>query len=175
MAGNSQRKGSIRKSSKGATTGSGGKVRRGLEGRGPTPKAKDRPNHKVYKSRQQSDRAQQTRPKRRNTTDAEWDDSESKWFLVETPRIPLPHPAQLGVGVFNPVEELGGVGALDGDLADATKAPLAVIEVPDLEGALAAVETAGGKVVRPIFAFPGGRRFHFVDPSGNELAAVKPD
>ncbi|MGZ5400743.1 MAG: 23S rRNA (guanosine(2251)-2'-O)-methyltransferase RlmB [Nocardioides sp.] len=72
MAGNSQRKGSIRKSAKKPTAGSGGRVRRGLEGRGPTPKAKDRPNHKVYKSRQQSDRAQQTRPKRRNTTDAEW-------------------------------------------------------------------------------------------------------
>jgi predicted enzyme related to lactoylglutathione lyase len=29
--------------------------------------------------------------------------------------------------------------------------------------------------VRPIFAFPGGRRFHFLDPSGNELAAVHSD
>ena len=64
---------------------------------------------------------------------------------------------------------------LHGDLTDATKAPLAVIEVADLEAALAAVEAAGGKIVRPIFAFPGGRRFHFVDPSGNELAAVKAD
>ena len=29
---------------------------------------------------------------------------------------------------------------------------------------------AGGKITRAIFAFPGGRRFHFTDPSGNELA-----
>ncbi len=73
MAGNSQRKGSIRKSSKGATTGSGGKVRRGLEGRGPTPKAKDRPNHKVYKERSKEERAAAARPKRRTGhTDAEW-------------------------------------------------------------------------------------------------------
>ncbi len=73
MAGNSQRKGSIRKSSKGATTGSGGKVRRGLEGRGPTPKAKDRPNHKVYKERSREERAAAARPKRRTGhTDAEW-------------------------------------------------------------------------------------------------------
>ena len=72
MAGNSQRKGSIRKSAKKPTAGSGGRVRRGLVGKGPTPKAKDRPNHKVYKSREQADRAQQARPKRRNTTDAEW-------------------------------------------------------------------------------------------------------
>lgn len=73
MAGNSQRKGSIRKSSKGATVGSGGKVRRGLEGRGPTPKAKDRPNHKVYKERSREERAAAARPKRRTGhTDAEW-------------------------------------------------------------------------------------------------------
>jgi predicted enzyme related to lactoylglutathione lyase len=32
------------------------------------------------------------------------------------------------------------------------------------------VKQAGGKIVRPIFSFPGGRRFHFSDPSGNELA-----
>jgi predicted enzyme related to lactoylglutathione lyase len=62
---------------------------------------------------------------------------------------------------------------LQADAAEATAAPLPVIDVPDLEAALAAVEAAGGKIVRPIFAFPGGRRFHFLDPSGNELAAVK--
>jgi len=43
-----------------------------------------------------------------DTADADWDDSESKWFLVETPRVPLPHPIDLSVGVFNPVEEDGG-------------------------------------------------------------------
>ena len=64
---------------------------------------------------------------------------------------------------------------LQGDSAEATKAPLPVIEVDDLEAALAAVEAAGGRIVRPIFGFPGGRRFHFVDPSGNELAAVNAD
>ncbi|MEA3004473.1 MAG: uncharacterized protein QOH81_3261 [Sphingomonadales bacterium] len=61
------------------------------------------------------------------------------------------------------------------DAAEATRAPLAVIDVDDLEAALAAVEAAGGEIVKPIFAFPGGRRFHFLDPSGNELAAVKGD
>jgi len=61
---------------------------------------------------------------------------------------------------------------LQGDPAEASRAPLPVIDVPDLEAALAAVEAAGGRIVRPIFAFPGGRRFHFLDPSGNELAAV---
>jgi hypothetical protein len=62
---------------------------------------------------------------------------------------------------------------LQGDPAEATKAPLPVIDVADLEAALAAVEAAGGRIVRPIFDFPGGRRFHFLDPGGNELAAVK--
>jgi hypothetical protein len=62
---------------------------------------------------------------------------------------------------------------LQGDPAEAARAPLPVIDVADLEAALAAVESAGGRIVRPIFAFPGGRRFHFLDPSGNELAAVK--
>ena len=56
MAGNSQRKGAVRKrgkgiGEKGRTAGSGGRVRRGLEGKGPTPKAEDRPYHKAYRSR----------------------------------------------------------------------------------------------------------------------------
>ena len=40
-----------------------------------------------------------------------------------------------------------------------------------LEETLAKVLAAGGKVVKPIFSFPGGRRFHFTEPSGNEFAA----
>ena len=49
MPGNSQRRGAIRKNSKGATVGSGGQRRRGLEGRGPTPKAADREYHPAHK------------------------------------------------------------------------------------------------------------------------------
>jgi predicted enzyme related to lactoylglutathione lyase len=64
---------------------------------------------------------------------------------------------------------------LQGDVAEATKNPLPVIDVEDLEVALAAVTKAGGRIVKPIFAFPGGRRFHFLDPNGNELAVVKAD
>lgn len=48
MAGNSSRRGAVRKGKKGATVGSGGVRRRGLEGKGPTPKAEERPNHKKY-------------------------------------------------------------------------------------------------------------------------------
>ena len=64
---------------------------------------------------------------------------------------------------------------LQGDEAEATKAPLPVIEVDDLEVALEAVMRAGVPLVRPIFAFPGGRRFQVLDPSGNEIACVKSD
>jgi uncharacterized protein len=46
---------------------------------------------------------------------------------------------------------------------------LPIIEVQDLEAALDRVTAAGGEVIVPIFAFPGGRRFHFRDPAGNEL------
>jgi predicted enzyme related to lactoylglutathione lyase len=64
---------------------------------------------------------------------------------------------------------------LQADTSEATTAPLAVIMVDDLEAALDAVGKAGGVITKPVFAFPGGRRFHFRDPSGNELAALKAD
>ncbi len=71
MPGNSQRKGSIRKTSKKPTAGSGGRVKRGLEGKGPTPKAKDRPYHQAYKAKQRADK-QHSKPRRKTSTDAEW-------------------------------------------------------------------------------------------------------
>ena len=51
MPGNSQRKGAVRHRGKGNTAGSGGRVRRGLEGKGPTPKAEDRPYHAAHKAK----------------------------------------------------------------------------------------------------------------------------
>jgi len=64
---------------------------------------------------------------------------------------------------------------LQADATEATRAPLPVIDVADLEAALAAVRDAGGTISRSIFAFPGGRRFQFLDPAGNELACVQAD
>ena len=64
---------------------------------------------------------------------------------------------------------------LNGDAAQSTAQLLPVIQVDDLEGTLGQVEAAGGAVTMPIFAFPGGRRFHFRDPAGHELAAMQPD
>jgi 23S rRNA (guanosine2251-2'-O)-methyltransferase len=51
MAGNSQRKGAVRRKGKSNTAGSGGRVRRGLEGKGPTPKAEDRPYHPAHRAK----------------------------------------------------------------------------------------------------------------------------
>ena len=48
--------------------------------------------------------------------------------------------------------------------------PLVILYSRDLDATLAAVRTAGGRVVREPYGFPGGRRFEFADPSGNELA-----
>lgn len=51
-----------------------------------------------------------------------------------------------------------------------TGGPLVVIYSANLEQMEARVRESGGEIVRQIFEFPGGRRFHFTDPSGNELA-----
>jgi len=74
MAGNSSRRGAVKRTGKGnPTAGSGGRVRRGLEGRGPTPKAVDREGHVAQKKRR---RAERTAPRRstrpRPGGDAEW-------------------------------------------------------------------------------------------------------
>ena len=59
---------------------------------------------------------------------------------------------------------------LNGQPEEALSAPLPVVRVDDLEAAFEAVGKAGGVIAKPIFSFPGGRRFHFIDPSGSELA-----
>lgn len=47
---------------------------------------------------------------------------------------------------------------------------LVVLYSDKLEDTLARVENAGGRILKPIFSFPGGRRFHFAEPAGNEFA-----
>lgn len=58
------------------------------------------------------------------------------------------------------------------DLAASTEhgSALVVFYSERLEETQRNVERAGGRIVKPIFSFPGGRRFHFADPSGNEFA-----
>jgi uncharacterized protein len=62
------------------------------------------------------------------------------------------------------------VGGLRRDSEVRAGGPLVIIYSEHLEGSVEAVTAAGGKILKPIYAFPGGRRFHFADPAGNELA-----
>ena len=48
--------------------------------------------------------------------------------------------------------------------------PLVILYADDLEDMQRRIESAGGRIAKPIFSFPGGRRFHFRDPEGYELA-----
>jgi predicted enzyme related to lactoylglutathione lyase len=61
-------------------------------------------------------------------------------------------------------------GGFQADLSEASARPLPILYSERLEATLEAVRNAGGTIVKPIFSFPGGRRFHFLDPAGNELA-----
>ena len=69
----------------------------------------------------------------------------------------------------------GTDGGLNADSAKRTKAPLPVIESQNLEQTEQEILAGGGKISLPIFSFPGGRRFHFTDPAGNELAVMQSD
>ena len=64
---------------------------------------------------------------------------------------------------------------LQADRAEASAAPLPVVQVDDLERAAATAQALGARITRPIFSFPGGRRFQIVDPSGNEIAVMQAD
>ncbi len=64
-------------------------------------------------------------------------------------------------------------GGFNAEPASLTKAPLIVLNTDDLEAMQARILQAGGTITKPIFSFPGGRRFHFTDPSGQELAVMQ--
>jgi hypothetical protein len=70
-------------------------------------------------------------------------------------------------GIRGTDREMGGLAQAD---SVTTGGPLVVLYSRDLDATLAAVRSAGGEIVKKPFSFPGGRRFHFRDPSGNELA-----
>ncbi|MBB3608368.1 VOC family protein [Rhizobium sp. BK602] len=71
---------------------------------------------------------------------------------------------------YHAIEAAGIDAGIQGDAAEATGAPLPVVRTTDLEAAQRAVEFAGGVITRPAFDFPGGRRFHFREPGGCEMA-----
>jgi predicted enzyme related to lactoylglutathione lyase len=64
---------------------------------------------------------------------------------------------------------LGGEGNPGGPIRPGG-GPLVILFASDLDATLQRVQRAGARIVKPIFPFPGGRRFHFADPDGYELA-----
>lgn len=62
------------------------------------------------------------------------------------------------------------VGGFTKDSKSGKNGPLVIIYTDDLENKQKEVEEGGGKISQEIFSFPGGRRFHFKDIEGNELA-----
>jgi uncharacterized protein len=74
-------------------------------------------------------------------------------------------------GIQGDGDEVGGLRRADEVRAGG---PLVILYSDDLEASVDAVSHAGGTIVEPITPFPGGRRFHFTDPAGNELAVWSP-
>lgn len=64
----------------------------------------------------------------------------------------------------------GGFYRADCVASTSNGSALVILYSDNLEASLERVEQAGGAIVKPIFSFPGGRRFHFTCPSGNEYA-----
>lgn len=79
-----------------------------------------------------------------------------------------PGPAYVGIQGIGTGEavEMGGFALVD---KVTPGGPLVLLYSSDLESSVQAVRDAGGEVVEEPYSFPGGRRFHFKDPSGNEL------
>ncbi len=67
-------------------------------------------------------------------------------------------------------QEITGGGIQGGIAAGPVAPPLVILKAEDLEDALARVTAAGGQITKPPFSFPGGRRFHFREPGGTEMA-----
>ena len=89
MAGNSSRRGATSKG-KNKAAGSGGRIRRSLQGRGPTPKAEDRTYHKAYKSKQAAERKQQGRPRSTKTpAGADWVVGRNPVYEALTAGLPI--------------------------------------------------------------------------------------
>lgn len=76
------------------------------------------------------------------------------------------------LGVQGKDRELGGIARGEPRPAGG---PLVVLYSNDLDATLASAKAAGAKITREPFTFPGGRRFHFADPAGNELGVWSPD
>jgi hypothetical protein len=68
----------------------------------------------------------------------------------------------------------GTLGGVNGDAKDQSKSPLVGIRTDDIAAAEAAVTAAGGMITRKTYTYPGGKRFFFREPGGNELLVYQP-
>ena len=129
MPGNSQRRGAIKKTGKGnPTAGSGGRVRRGLEGKGPTPKAIERPYHKAHKKKAKDERDASKKPRRpmgKGGGDHEWIAGRNS--VLEAMRAELPITS---VYVAEGAERDGRLREVFGIAADKG---ISLLEVPRVE------------------------------------------
>lgn len=110
MAGNSKRRGAMRNpgSKKGAVVGSGGQKSKGLQGKGPTPKASERPNHPAYKRAQAKAKAEQVRGQRRKAAENAPETVAGRNPVVECLRAGIPATAlyvALGIDADDRVAE----------------------------------------------------------------------
>ncbi|HKJ37239.1 MAG TPA: VOC family protein [Anaerolineales bacterium] len=64
----------------------------------------------------------------------------------------------------------GGFFKSDLTVSTSMGSALIVLYSAELENTQSKVEASGGEIIKPIYSFPGGRRFHFTDPNGNEFA-----
>lgn len=71
--------------------------------------------------------------------------------------------------VYDGIEGAGVDGGVD-EAPERVAATMAIVRTSDLDDAERRVRAAGGEITRAQFDFPGGRRFHFREPGGNELA-----
>lgn len=109
-------------------------------------------------------------------------DNDRRIDYIEFPATDIPRTKQFYERVFGwKFEDYGPdyQSFVDGRIAggfskertgSAGKGPLVVLYAVDLEQVQSMITKEGGRIVKEIFSFPGGRRFHFTDPSGNELA-----
>lgn len=72
------------------------------------------------------------------------------------------------------VRDGGVLGGLNGDPDDRSTAPLLGIRTDDIEAAEKAIVAAGGKITKPVYGFPGGKRMFFTEPGGAELMVYEP-
>jgi predicted enzyme related to lactoylglutathione lyase len=73
---------------------------------------------------------------------------------------------------YDAIDDAGIEAGIQGDKGDPSQpgAPLPIIRTEDIEQAERDVVAAGSVITLPVFDFPGGRRFHFREPGGNEMA-----